>query len=276
VGKSSLLNALTGAHLAIVSPKAQATRLPVAGLVTTGDTQFVFHDLPGLLDPRYALHRRMREAALAALERMDLVLHLHPASEAPAPAFQTLTGIADPPDRPLLTVYTKADLLPAAPGISGLPPGALSVSTEWPDSLPALLEAIRSYLPERAFEYDADNVGVQPIRFFATEYVREAAFLHLEDELPYAVAAIVEEFREDATPVYIRVSLYVERDSQKGIVIGRGGQTLKAIGMHARARLEALLGAPVYLECRVKVLANWRRQESTLDYLGFPRPRNTR
>jgi len=266
VGKSSLLNRLVGTHLAIVSPKAQSTRLPVTGLLTEGETQFIFHDLPGLLDPQYLMHARMRVAAQETLRRVQVVLHLHPAPEAPAPPFWPLTGLDRHPDLPVITVYTKADLLPGgAP-----PPDGLLVSAETGAGIPGLLDAVRGQLPVAAFEYDPEDVGTQPLRFFAAEYVREAAFAHLEDEVPYGVAAEVEEFREHTRPVYIRVTLLVERDSQKGIVIGRGGRTLKAIGQQARARLEALLGEPVYLDCWVKVLPNWRRNAAALDRLGFP------
>jgi GTP-binding protein Era len=265
VGKSTLLNALVGNHLAIVSPKAQSTRLPVTGLRTDETTQFIFHDLPGLLDPQYGLHRRMQAAAQRALETVDVIVHLHPAPAAPAPPFWPMTGLEAPLDIPVLTVYTKADL-----GRDQVPSDALVIAAEQGTGVAEMLAAIRDLLPEAPFEFDAEDIGTQPLRFFATEYLREAAFQHLEDEVPYALAAEVEEFREHQRPVYIRVTLLVERDSQKGIVIGKDGRTLKAIGQHARARLEGLLGEPVYLDLWVKVLPNWRRNESALDRLGFP------
>jgi GTP-binding protein Era len=268
VGKSSLLNRLVGAHLAIVSPKAQSTRLPVVGLVTDENTQYILHDLPGLLDPEYLLHSRMQTAALSAIERVQVILHLHPAADAPAPPFWPSTGLATPLDIPVLRVYTKADLIPASRR-EGLTDG-LPVSAATGLGIPELLASIRPLLPPGDFEFDPEDVGTQPLRFFATEFVREAAFQHLQDEVPYGVAAEVEEFREHTRPVYIRVTLLVERDSQKGIVIGRGGRTLKAIGQQARERLEALLGEPVYLDCWVKVLPNWRRNPAALDRLGFP------
>ncbi len=264
-GKSSLLNALVGTHLAIVSPRAQSTRLPVVGLLTEGDTQIILHDLPGLLDPRYPLQERMRWLAQEELARVRLILHLHPASEAPAPPFWPLTGLPSPLPVPLIVVYTKADL--AAP-----PPGTLGVSAVSGAGRDDLLAAIRPHLIEAPFEFDPEDVGTQPVRFFAAEYLREAAFQCLEEEVPYAVAAQVEEFREHTKPVYIRVSLLVERASQKGIVIGSGGRTLKAIGQHARARLEALLGEQVYLDCWVKVAPDWRRKAHLLTELGFPEP----
>jgi GTP-binding protein Era len=269
-GKSSLLNRLVGAHLAIVSPKAQTTRLPIVGLLTTAETQFVFHDLPGLLEPSYTLHYRMLDAARAALDRVHVILYLNPASEPPAPPFWPRTGLETPLEVPVLTVSTKSDLLP----VNRLPPDGLAVSALTGAGIPELLNALRPLLPEAPFEYDPEDVGTQPLRLFATEYVREAAFELLSDEVPYALAAEVEEFREHTRPMYIRVTLLVERDSQKGIVIGRGGRTLKAIGQHARARLEALLGEQVYLDCWVKVLRDWRRDAGALSRLGFPEPRD--
>jgi GTPase len=268
VGKSSLLNRLVGSHLAIVSPKAQSTRLPVVGLLTEANVQCVFHDLPGLLDPQYLLHARMRTAAQEALQAAQIILHLHPAADRPAPPFWPLTGLTAPLQVPVMTVYTKADLVSATARAEiedGIP-----VSADTGAGIAQLLAAIRPHIPVGEFEFDPENVGTQPVRFFASEYIREAAFAHLEDEVPYGVAAEVEEFREHTRPVYIRVTLLVERDSQKGIVIGRGGRTLKAIGQQARARLESLLGEPVYLDCWVKVLPNWRRNAASLDRLGFP------
>ncbi|HET8622749.1 MAG TPA: GTPase Era [Gemmatimonadales bacterium] len=270
VGKSTLLNALVGQHLAIVSPRAQATRLPVVGLLTEGDTQFVFHDLPGLLDPAYLLQHRMRAAALGAVRAADVILHLHPAVDAPAPPLAELAPLDPPPTAPVLVVYTKADLV--APGrrreIAG--PDRFVVSAASGEGIEPLLAAIRGLLPEAEFRHDPDDVGTQPARFFVTEYLREAAFALLSDELPYAFTAEVEEFREDQRPVYIRVTLFVERESQKAMVIGQGGRTIKAIGAHARARLETLLGMPLYLDCWVKALPRWRRTAAALSRFGFP------
>jgi GTPase len=275
VGKSSLLNRLVGVHLAIVSPKAQATRLPVVGLRTDDDTQYVFHDLPGLLEPGYLMQVRMRELALEALPRMDVILHLHPAPDAPAPPLIELAGLVPPPAAPVLTVFTKADLVPPARR-EELAAAGLVVSATTGEGVDALLDRVRALLPEGEFAFDPEDVGTQQLRFFVVEYLREAAFELLGDELPYSFTAEVEEFREDRQPVYIRVTLFVERESQKGIVIGRGGRTLAAIGAHARARIEELLGAPVYLDAWVKVLPNWRRNAAALTRLGFPEPRESR
>jgi GTP-binding protein Era len=268
-GKSTLLNALVGQHLAIVSPKPQATRLPVVGLRTDADTQYAFHDLPGLLDPSYLLQASMVAAAQEGLARADVVLHLHPATEAPAPPFQTLARLQHPPRAPVLTVYTKGDL--AQPSLRAeLEANDLVISARTGAGLDQLLAGVRARLPEREFEFDPADVGTQPVRFFVVEYLREAAFDLLEEELPYAFTAEVEEFRETERPMYIRVTLFVERESQKPMVIGRGGRTLKAIGQQARTRLEELVQSPVYLDLWVKTLPKWRRSPAALARFGFP------
>ena len=270
VGKSSLLNALIGQPLAIVSPRAQSTRLPVTGLRTDGDTQFVFHDLPGLLEPAYLMQARMRQLALDSLERTDVVLHLHPAPGGTAPPFHQVARLERPLAAPVLTVYTKGDLVSAARRAELAETATVVSSTAPPQGIDSLLARIREHLPEGDFAFDTGDVGTQPVRFFVVEYLREAAFELLEDELPYGFTAEVEEFREAESPVYIRVTLFVERESQKGIVIGAGGRTIKAMGTHARRRIEELIGAPVYLDCRVKVLPNWRKSAAALTRFGFP------
>ncbi len=266
VGKSSLLNALVGDRLAMVSPKAQATREPVVGLRTEGETQFIFEDLPGLLDPSYLLQRRMVGLAVAAIERAHVILHLHPAAEYPAPDLATLLPAGIRPKQPVVVAYTKADLIRPASRVAD----QLYLSAEPVEGLDELTAVLAARLPHGEWQYPGDDLGIQPVRFFVTEYLREAAFLHLEDEVPYSFAATVEEFRETSDPVYIRTTLFVERESQKRILIGAGGRTIKAIGQHARVRLEALLGSRVFLETWVKVVPHWRQSSEVLARLGFP------
>lgn len=266
-GKSSLLNALVGEHLAIVSPKAQATRLPVIGLRTEDGAQFIFHDLPGLLEPRYLMQEHMRAAAVAEVRRADIVLHLHPAPEAPAPDLQAVSGMERPLQAPVLTVYTKSDIASNIP--STLLADGIAVSAVTRSGLDELLDHVREKLPVRPFEFDPDDLGTQPLRFFVVEYLREAAFELLAEEVPYSFTAEVEEFREHTDPVYIRVHLYVERESQKAILIGRGGRTIKSLGSHARSRLEILMGRTIYLDCWVKVLPRWRKDPAALKRFGF-------
>jgi GTP-binding protein Era len=215
------------------------------------------------------MQERMREAALDVLAQVNVILHLHPANAGPAPDFLALSAPDAPLRAPVVTVYTKADLVSPLER-ARLEREAIAVSTTDGLGVAPLLERVAGFLPQRPFEFDPEDIGTQPTRFFVAEYLREAAFDLLGDEVPYSFNAEVEEFREDERPVYIRVSLFVERDSQKGILIGRGGQTLKAMGTHARTRLEALLGQPVYLDTWVKVLPNWRRNSAALDRFGFP------
>jgi GTPase len=268
VGKSTLLNALVGEHLAIVSPKPQSTRLPVIGLLTKGDAQYIFTDSPGLLEPEYQLHEAMRAAALRAIADAEVIAYLHPFTEYPAPSLVSVARLERTPRAPIVTVYTKADLIDpsARPPVS---PSDVVLSAITGEGLDMLLETLRGRLSESPFHYDPDELATQPMRFFAAEFVREAAFELLHEELPYSVACAIDEFREGAEPVYIRAVLYVERDSQKGIVIGEGGRTIKALGAAARAKIEALLGQRVFLDLHVKVLPKWRRDEPSLKRLGY-------
>lgn len=264
VGKSTLLNKLVGEHLAIVSPKPQSTRMPVVGLLTQDDTQFIFTDSPGLLEPEYQLHEAMRRAALRAIDDAEVIGYLHPLGEYPAPPLASVAKLERAPRAPIVTIYTKADLVAPAGR-----PDVLAVSALTGAGIDLMLTALRDRLPDSPFHYDADELATQPMRFFAAEFIREAAFELLHEELPYSVACEIDEFRESAEPVYIRAMLYVERDSQKGIVIGEGGRTIKALGAAGRAKIEALLGQRVFLDLHVKVLPKWRRNEPALKRLGY-------
>jgi GTPase len=268
VGKSTLLNALVGEHLAIVSPKPQSTRLPVVGLLTRDDAQYIFTDSPGLLEPEYKLHEAMRAAALRAIEDAEVIAYLHPLHEYPAPSLATVARLEKPPRAPIVTVYTKSDVVPPSDRPTVRPSDAV-LSALTGEGLNGLLATLRHRLPEGPFHYDPEELATQPLRFFAAEFIREAAFEQLHEELPYSVAAEIDEFREAAEPVYIRAVLYVERESQKGIVIGEGGRTIKALGAAARVKIEALLGQRVYLDLHVKVLPKWRRDAPSLKRLGY-------
>jgi len=273
VGKSTLLNALVGEHLAIVSPKPQSTRRPVVGLLTRADTQFIFTDSPGLLEPEYMLHETMRAAALRAIADAEVIAYLHPLPEFPAPPLTDVAKLDRAPRAPIVTVYTKSDLAPSSTNLhqppQPPPTSSVVVSALTGAGLDPLLDMLRAQLPESPFHYDPDAMATQPMRFFASEFVREAAFELLHEELPYSVAVEIDEFREGQEPVYIRAVVYVERTSQKGIVIGEGGRTIKAIGQTARGKIEALLGARVFLELHAKVLPKWRRQLASLKRLGY-------
>jgi GTP-binding protein Era len=260
-----------GAKLAIVSPKPQSTRQPVVGLYSDGDTQLILMDTPGLLEPRYLLQEAMLEQALDVLQQADAVLHLHPMSEAPAPALATIVSPDALGEQPVATVLTGAVERPQA-GKAELPPATFAFLPESGRGVSEILAWCREQVPEGPFRYDPEDISTQPLRFFVAEFLREAAFDLLGEELPYALAAEVDEFREGSEPLYIRATLFVERESQKGMVIGSGGRTIRALGALARQKIEDLLGQQVYLDLWVKVLPKWRRTEQRLRQLGISPP----
>jgi GTP-binding protein Era len=275
-GKSTLLNRLVGQKLAITSPKPQSTRDRVVGIRSEGDVQMVVLDTPGLLEPRYALHAAMRGAAVAALRDADVVVYLVDATEGVVPPLEQVAALADAERfrAPVLLALNKVDALDAARrgALRAEHPDALLVSALGGDGIAELLAAAAARLPESPFLYPEDEISTQTLRFFAAELVRETALEQLDDEVPYSVACVIEEFREDRSPVYIRAVLHVERDSQKRILIGAKGARIREIGRVARGKIEALLEAPVYLDLWVKVLPNWRRDQHALRRLGYPLP----
>jgi GTP-binding protein Era len=268
-GKSTLLNALVGQKLAIVSPKPQSTRLPVMGLVTDKNCQLLFVDPPGLLEASGLMQESMLECAERSLRDANAVLHLHPLSDGVPAPLESLAPALRSYARPVATVLTKADLVENAP-IPAVQAPYFVVSANTGQGIPGLLEWCRKQAPVGDFRYDPDDIGTQPLRFFVAEMVRESAFELLDQELPYSTAALVDEFRENQEPVYIRVILYVERESQKGVVIGKDGGTIKAIGAAARSKVEELLGERVYLDIWVKVLSKWRKSPKMLRMFGLP------
>lgn len=274
VGKSTLLNALVGRKLAITSAKPQSTRLPVVGILTAEDTQLVFVDQPGLMHPGYLLQEAMRAAAVSWVRKSDAILYLHPGNGGCPPRLESLVPELGSIRQPVAIVRSMADRFP--------PPEAVPLSDEnrpvfWAsgltgDGIPSLLEWCRAHAPIRPFLYDADDLGTQPQRFFVTEFVREAAFEHLGQELPYSLVAEVDEFREGSDPLYIRATIYVERETQKRMVIGKGGKTIKTLGESARRKIEELFEQQVYLDLWVKTLPKWRSKPHTLARFGFSVP----
>lgn len=271
VGKSTLLNRLVGQKLAITSPKPQSTRDRVTGILSRDDAQLVLVDTPGLLDPRYALQHVMRATAVQALRDADVILHLVDPNQDPG---ETLAGAARldvRPAAPVLRVFSKADELSPdrRTHLAAEFPDASFVSGVTGEGVDELVDRVVRHLPESPFLYDPDDASTQTLRFFAAELIREVALEQLSEEVPYAIACAIEEFREDRNPVYIRAILFVERPSQKRIVIGEGGARIREIGRAARLRIETLIGNPVFLDLWVKVLPNWRRNPTALRRLGY-------
>lgn len=270
-GKSTLLNRIVGQKLAIVSPKPQSTRDRVVGIHTAGDIQMVVHDTPGLLNPKYALQRAMRGAALEALRDADVIVYLADATDGMPEPLHVAAGLNAPPSAPILLVLNKADRLKRAERekLERELPDALFVSASKGDGVDALIHAAGEKLPESAFLYPEDEVSSQQTRFFVSELIRETALEQLSDELPYSIACEIEEFREERKPVYIRAVLHVERDSQKRILIGSKGAQIRSIGQSARKKIEGLIGENVYLDLWAKVLPNWRKNVNALARFGY-------
>lgn len=273
-GKSTLLNRLVGLKLAITSPKPQSTRTRVTGIVTRGTDQVVLLDTPGLLDPRYTLHDAMRRTARQAIRDADVVLYLVDGTAWQGETLEAAAGLDVPPAAPVITAINKVDLLDAdrRAALRASVPDAPLVSATSGEGMDALLDQVAGHLPEGPFLYDEDDASTQHLRFFAAELVRETALEQLDEEVPYAVACAIEEFREDRKPVYIRAVVYVERESQKRIVIGHRGAGIKALGQAARVKIEAMMETPVYLDLWVKVLPNWRRDAAAVRRLGYDSP----
>lgn len=275
-GKSTLLNRVVGTKLSIVSDKPQSTRDRVVGIRTENDVQMILLDTPGLLNPRYELQRAMRATAVKALEEADAVLYLVDAAavgDALMPLHEA-AALAHPLRAPVVLALNKADLLtPAArAAAASRAPEAHLISAASGEGLDHLFATLGSLLPESPFLYPEDEISTQTVRFFVSELVRETALEQLSEELPYSIACEVEEYRENQAPIYIRAVVYVERESQKRIIIGASGQRIRAIGSAARAKVEAFVGAKVFLDLWVKVLPNWRRNTHALQRLGFRVP----
>ncbi len=280
VGKSTLLNRLVGEKLAIVSPRPQTTRTRITGIKNGPDWQIVFVDTPGLSGPKGPLGQLMVRTVHRALEEVDLVCLLTPADQDPADAdadlFKPLAAFRGP----VFCCLTKADLVRPKERILPLI-GAWHARYPFREVLPIsaldgtncdrLLPLITAVLPEHPPYFPSDTLTDQPETFFVAETIREKIFHFTHEEIPYACAVRVEELveRQPEPRLYIRASIFVEQDSQRGIVIGRGGAMLKKIGSAARRDLEAFFGVPVYLELKVNVRRHWRRDERALRELGF-------
>ena len=270
-GKSTLLNRIIGEKLAIVSEKPQSTRDRVVGIRTTDDTQMVVLDTPGLLNPRYELHRAMRTTALRALGDADVIVYLADATDRVPPTLAEAAELTTTPSAPVILAMNKVDALRTAERdeLRELLPDGRFISALTGEGVDDLLAELRDALPESPFLYPEDEISTASVRFFVSELVRETALEQLDEEVPYSLACVVEEFREGSAPVYIRTVLYVERESQKRILIGSGGQRIRDIGRAARVKVEQFVGAPVYLDLWVKVLPNWRKSDSALRRFGY-------
>jgi GTPase len=278
VGKSSLMNRLVEQKLSIVTPLAQTTREKVLGIDTRDGVQMVFVDTPGLVDPRYLLHRAMMREATEVISDADVVVLLADAQHGPPELQPDVLALLHRAPR-LIVVANKIDVASAESRARigewarrEFGADVSEVSAETGEGVEELRARVAERLPASPFLYPEDDLSAQPVRFFVAELVRESIFELFEKEVPYSTAVKVEEFRENETPVFIRAVIFVERPTQKAILIGAGGQAIKRLGQAARMKVEEFVGAPVYLDLWVKVLPKWRKSPLELQRLGFTLP----
>ena len=277
VGKSTLMNDLVGERVSIITSKAQTTRHRIMGIVNTDDYQIVFSDTPGVLEPKYKLQESMLNFSEGALVDADILLYVTVVIEDPTKNAEFLKKVAKE-KIPVLLVINKIDLVKSQAELE-------AIVDRWKQLLPNaeifptsakehfnvnnLMTRIVELLPESAPYFGKDALTDKPARFFVTEIIREKILLNYEKEVPYSTEVVVEKFDEKEGAIHIMAVIYVERDSQKGILIGKGGSMLKKVGTEARIDIEKFFGKKVYLELFVKVESNWRNRENRLREFGY-------
>lgn len=278
VGKSTLMNSLVGERISIITSKAQTTRHRIMGIVNTDDMQIVYSDTPGVLVPNYKLQESMLNFSQSALVDADILLYVTDVIETSTKNQSFLDKVAEE-TVPVLVVINKIDLLQGGQESleklveewKRLLPKAevIPVSAQCKFNLDYLLKRIQELLPPSPPFFDKDALTDKPARFFVTEIIREKILLTYDKEIPYACEVAVEQFKEEEGRIHIMAVIYVERDSQKGIIIGKGGSALKKVGMLARKDIEAFFDKKVYLELYVKVEKDWRSRENKLKGFGY-------
>ncbi len=279
VGKSTLINALLGQKLSIVTPRPQTTRRRVLGIYHSPEAQIVFLDTPGLITPKYLLHQRMLSQAASAVADADIVAVLTDVADGPSLSSEVervVRSIGD--SKPVYLLINKVDtvhkptLLPliAAFAAKGNFREIVPISALKRTNLDDLLRTFIRELPVQPAFYPDDIVSEHPERFFVAEFIREAVFERFSEEIPYSTAVEIQEFKErQPGNAFIAADILVERDSQKGILIGRGGAAMKAVGETARKQIELFLGRKIFLELHVKVREGWRQDARALNQLGY-------
>ena len=277
VGKSTLMNDLVGERISIITPKAQTTRHRIMGIVNAPEYQIVFSDTPGVLKPKYKLQESMLNFSEGALTDADILIYVTDVVENPEKNAEFLARVAKE-KVPVLLVINKIDLLKSQDDLE-------AIVAKWKTILPNaevfptsalehfnvtnLMTRIVELLPEGHPYFGTDALTDKPARFFVTEIIREKILTNYDKEVPYSVEVIVEKFDEKEGAIHIMAVIYVERDSQKGIIIGKGGSKLKKVGTEARKDIETFFGKKVYLELFVKVEDNWRNRENKLRSFGY-------
>ena len=273
-GKSTLLNALMGEKLAIVSPKVQTTRHRIKGILSEKDYQVIFSDTPGIIEPKYKLHEKMMQAVKGSLEDADVALllidinddwqlndEIFTALKLNVPAIVLLNKV----DKSRKNVDEAIEFFKARPYCKN----GISISALQRLGLKELMESILQFLPEGEPFFDADDVTDLPTRFFVGELIREKIYENTDEEIPYHSTVLVHEFKEKTTLIKISANIIVNRETQKGIILGERGSKIKKIGTEARKEIEKFLGQKVFLELFVKVRPKWRENETHLREYGY-------
>ncbi|MBP3251251.1 MAG: GTPase Era [Prevotella sp.] len=285
VGKSTLMNQLVGERISIATFKAQTTRHRIMGIVNTPDMQIVFSDTPGVLKPNYKLQESMLAFSESALQDADVLLYVTDVVENPEKNMDFLEKVQKM-QIPVLLLINKIDSLPLAPsGEKGNQEALGDLVEKWHSLLPnaeilpisaknkfgvdLLLKRIQELLPESPAFFDKEQLTDKPARFFVSEIIREKILLYYDKEIPYSVEVVVERFKEDDRKIAINAVIYVERDSQKGIIIGHQGVALKKVSTEARKALEKFFDKHIYLDVFVKVDKDWRSSKRELDNFGY-------
>ena len=277
VGKSTLMNLLVGERMSIITSKAQTTRHRITGIVNTDDYQIVFGDTPGVLSPKYKMQEAMLDFSLEALIDADILLYVTDVIESPTKNQAFLDKVARE-KIPVILIINKIDLLKGQDDLlaiidrwKGLLPNAEVFPTSAKENFNVdnLLRRVVELLPDSPPYFGKDALTDKPARFFVTEIIREKILLNYDKEVPYATQVIVEKFDESDTNIHIMAVIYVERDSQKGIIIGQAGKKLKRLGIDARKDIETFFGKHIYLEMFVKVENDWRNRDNKHREFGY-------
>lgn len=275
VGKSTLMNMLVGERLSIITSKAQTTRHRILGILSGESFQVVYSDTPGILKPEYELHQSMMRFVNQALTDADVILFVTDLFEKSENEEQVQKLART--NVPVILILNKIDLAKGTQVEDKItywkeqvnPAEAIPVSALQGLNVPEVFEAILKHLPEHPPYFPKDELTDKPERFFAAEIIREKIFMNYKKEVPYSCEVVITEFKEDEKIIRMRSEIYVERQSQKGILIGKGGEALKKVGIQARADLEKFFDKQVYLEQFVKVSPNWRKKQKQLHNFGY-------
>ena len=276
VGKSTLMNLLVGERISIATFKAQTTRHRIMGILNTDDAQVVFSDTPGVLKPNYKLQEAMLRFSRSALRDADVLLYVTDVVESPEKNSDFIEEVRKL-DVPILVLINKIDLTNQTELVKKvelwheLIPEAeiLPISATAKFNVDVVMKRVMELLPESPPYFEKDALTDKPARFFVTEIIREKILLHYDKEIPYVCEAVVEQFKEDEGKIYIKALIYVERDSQKGIIIGHEGSALKRVATDARRELEKFFGKRIFLEIYVRVDKDWRNSDRQLRRFGY-------